>query len=240
MVRLAMLLALLCLTAWEWRAGPRKSLYVMAMAGLLVFFSLRYGQGTDYLTYLSIYANVPPLTQLPNYYAFQYNKIEIGFFYLMSFFRTFGVHFVLFVAFLNLFSLWCFHRFIKRHCPLPMFALTVLFAVYSLTYVESAIRQLVAMGIVLGFVIPDWTDGRRLRAMICALLASLLHNSAIVLLLLPVLFLRQRPLYVIQWPLKKTVLVAGGLVLASVVINFVDLSPLIQRLPARLEYTVMP
>ncbi|MCL1964121.1 MAG: EpsG family protein [Firmicutes bacterium] len=239
MVRLAILLVLLCLTAWEWRAGVRKSLYWLAMAGLFIFFSLRYGQGTDYLTYLSIYANVPPLTQFPNYFAFQYNKIEIGFFYLMSAFRMLGAHYVLFISIVTFFSFVCLHRFIKRFCGLPMFALTLFFAVYSLTYVESAIRQLLALGIMLGFVYPDWTDGRRLRPTVLVLLASLLHNSAIVLLLLPILFRTPRPLYVIQWRMRKTVLLAVLLCIATAVVNFVDLTRLIAWLPARLEYTIL-
>ena len=87
MVRLAILLVLLCLTLWEWIAGPRKAVYWLAMASLFVFFSLRYGQGTDYITYMSIYANVQPLHTLPNYFAYRYDTIEIGFYYLMSFFR---------------------------------------------------------------------------------------------------------------------------------------------------------
>jgi len=209
------------------------------MAGLYIFFSLRYGQGTDYLTYLSIYANVPPLTQFPNYFAFQYNKIEIGFFYLMSVFRMFGVHYVLFISIVTLFSFACIHRFIKRFCPLPMFALTLLFAVYSLTYVESAIRQLLALGIILGFTCPDWTDGRRLRALAGVLAASLLHNSAVVLLLVLPLLWNPRPLYILQWRPRKTALLAGALLLASVVINFVDLTAVILWLPARLEYTIL-
>jgi len=239
MVRLAILLLLLCLSMWEWRTGPRKSLYWLCMAGLFVFFSLRYGQGTDYLTYLSIYANVPPLIQLPNYFAFQYNKIEIGFFYLMSFFRMFSVHYVLFIAILTFFSLFCIHRFLRRYCPLPLLGLTILFAVYSLTYVESAIRQLVTLSIMLGFVFPDWTDGRRMRAMVGVALASMLHTSSVVLFALPLLFWHPQPLFLIEWNRRKSAIWLTLLLAASAVVNFVDLSPIIRFMPSRLEYTIM-
>ncbi len=238
MVRLAILLVLLGFTIWEWRSGEHKPVYWLSMAFLFVFFSLRYGQGTDYLTYLSIYANVPPLTQFPNYFAFQYNKIEIGFYYFMSFFRTFGVHYVLFVAIVTFLSLACLHRFIKKFCPLPMFALTFFFAVYSLTYMESALRQMLALSIAMGWVFIDWVNGKRFRPMIGIALASTLHTSAALLFLLPVLFWYPRPLYLIEWKPKKIAAVLFALLAATAVINFVDLTPLIKILPARLEYTI--
>ncbi len=238
MVRMAILLVMLCLTFWEWRTGPNRYAYWFSMAALFVFFSLRYGQGTDYLTYLSIYANVPPLTHIPNYFAFQYNKIEIGFFYLMSFCRIFNIHYVLFIALVNLFSLACLHRFIKKFCPLPMFALTFFFGVYSLIYLESAVRQMLVLSIAIGWVFIDWTNGKRLRAMIGIVIASTVHTSAMLLFLLPVLFWFPRPMFIIEWKLKKTVIVATLFLLIAVGINFLDLTPIIERLPATLSYTV--
>ena len=56
MVRLTILAVLLFLTVWEWRRGTNKFVYLITLTGLFAFFSLRYGQGTDYLTYLSIYS----------------------------------------------------------------------------------------------------------------------------------------------------------------------------------------
>lgn len=239
MVRLAILLVLLCLTVFEWRRGVRKPLYYCCLFGLFAFFSLRYGQGTDYLTYLSIYANVPPLYQFPNFFAYQYNKVEIGYFYLMSFFRMFGTHYALFVALVTAFSLACIHRFIKRFSPLPIFALTVFYAVYSITYMESAIRQLLALSILLGWVFIEWADGRRLRAVLGILLASTMHTSAIVMLALPILFWNPRPLFIIEWRFRRTALWGALLMVAAAVINFVDLTPLISLLPAQLEYTIL-
>lgn len=239
MVRLGILLVLLCLTAWEWYAGTRKYVYWLVMTGLFAFFALRYGQGTDYLTYLSIYANVPPLHTFPLHSAYQYNYIEIGFFYLMSFFRMLGVHYVLFVAIITAFSLYCIHRFIRRFCPLPVFALTFFFAVYSLTYMESGIRELISAAIAFGFIFIDWADGRRVRALIGIAIAALIHTSALVLLLVPILFWNPRPMYLVEWKPKKTAIVLGLLVAATAVINIVDMTPIIQLLPSSIEYRVM-
>jgi hypothetical protein len=239
MVRLAILLVLLCLAVWEWRGGVRKAPYWLALLGLFVIFSLRYGQGTDYLTYLSIYANVPPLQTLPNYAAFLYNKVEPGFFYLMSLFRMFGLHYAVFVAAATLFSLLCVHRFIQRFAPLPMLGLLVFYAVYSLVYMESAIRQMLALAIALGFIFPLWANGRRFPAMILMAVGTMFHMATVVLFLLPVLFWQPRRLYLIEWKRKTLLLALAGLAAATVIINFIDLTPVIRLMPALIEYTIL-
>ena len=238
MVRLAILLVLLGLTVWEWFAGARKYAYWAALTGLFVFFSLRYGQGTDYITYMGIYANVPALHTFPNFFAFQYNKIEIGFFYLISLCKMLRMHYAVFIALITLVSLLCLNRFIRRFCPLPMFALTIFYAVYSLTYMESAIRQLLPLSIALGWVLPNWVDKRRWRAIAGIVVATLLHTSAAVLFALPILFWQDRPLFVIEWKARATVLLGLLVVAASAVITLVDLTPIIRLLPSQLEYTV--
>lgn len=240
MVRLAILLVLLCLTIWEWRGGVRKAVYWVSLIGLFVFFSLRYGQGTDYITYMSIYANVPPLHTFPNFFAYAYNRIEIGFFYFISFFRMLGFHYVLFIAVVTAISLFCIHRFIKRFCPLPVFALTIFFAVYSLTYMESGIRQLLCISLALGWVFIDWSNGHKLRAIVGIAVASLLHTSAIVLVVLPILFWNPRSLYVIEWKPKTSVLVGAAFLAVAAVVNLVDLSFLIRLIPwSSLEHALL-
>lgn len=239
MVRLAILLVLLCLTVWEWRTGVRKSVYWLSLAGLFIFFSLRYGQGTDYLTYMSIYANINPLHTFPNYFAYQYNKVEIGYFYLVSFFRMLRVHYLVFIPIVTLLSLLCVHRFIKKFSPLPMFALTVFFAMYSLVYVESAIRQMIGLGIVLGFALVDWADGRRLRAVIAIGIATLIHTASVLMFILPILFWNPRGLYLIEWKRRTSAIMLVLLAGAAAVVNFIDLTPVINLLPDMLSYTIL-
>lgn len=237
MVRLTILAVLLLLTAWEWRRGTNKFVYLISLTGLFIFFSLRYGQGTDYLTYLSIYANVQPLSALPSYAAFQYNKVEVGFFYLMSFFRMLHAHYVVFVACVTLFSLLMIDRFLRRFTTLPIFGLTCFFAVYSLVYMESGIRQLISLSIALGWVFPAWQQRRRISALAGIAVATLMHNSAIVMLLV-LLLRKENTLFFIDWK-KKTIAIVLAIGAALVfVVNFVNLMPAISLLPARLEYTI--
>lgn len=237
MVRLTILAVLLLLTAWEWRRGTNKFVYLISLTGLFIFFSLRYGQGTDYLTYLSIYANVQPLSAFPSYAAFQYNKIEVGFFYLMSFFRMLHAHYVVFVACVTLFSLLMIDRFLRRFTTLPIFGLTCFFAVYSLVYMESGIRQLISLSIALGWVFPAWQQRRRISALAGIAVATLMHNSAIVMLLV-LLLRKENTIFFIDWK-KKTIAIVLAIGAALVfVVNFVNLMPVISLLPARHEYTI--
>ncbi len=238
MVRLAILLVLVGLSLLEWRRGVNKPLYWLSLVVLGVFFSLRYGQGTDYLTYMGIYAAVPPLSSFPNYLAFQFNKIEIGYFYLNSVFRMLGAHYSIFIAFVTGFGLLSLNRFIRKFCPLPMFALTVFYAVYSITYMESALRQMLTLSIAMGFVFVDWHEGKRLRAIICIGIATLLHTSAAVLIILPVLFWNPRQLFILEWKLRTTLILAVLFAGAAAVVNFVDFTPIINKLPSMLSYTI--
>ncbi len=240
MVRLVILFVLLSLSFWEWRRGAQKALFLFVLAALAVFFSLRYGQGTDYLTYLSIYANVEPLHTLPNYFAFSYNKIEIGFFYLISFFRMLGAHFTVFIAFVTAFSLFMLARFIRRFAPAsPVFSITVFYAVYSITYMESGIRQMLAIAIILGFVLVEWSNGHHLLPVAGIALASLFHTSALLMLLLPILCWKGNgKLFFIDWRLSKSLILISLILLLSVAINLLNWSRLISLLPARLEYTL--
>ncbi len=240
MVRLVVLFALLCLSFWEWRHGAKKALFIFALAALTVFFSLRYGQGTDYLTYLSIYANIEPLHTLPNYFAFSYNKIEIGFFYLISLFRMFGAHFTIFITFVTVFSFFMLGRFIRRFSSAaPILSITIFYAVYSITYMESGIRQMLAIAIVLGFVLVEWDNGHHVLPVVGIALASLFHTSALLMLLLPILCWKgNSKLFFIDWKLTKSIVILSIILLLGAVINLFDWSRWISFLPARLEYTL--
>lgn len=239
MVRLAILLILLLMTVWEWRRGSNKHLYWAGMAGLFLFFSLRYGQGTDYLNYLSIYATIKPLQMLPNYFEYSFNKVEIGFFYLISFFRMLHMPFTWFIVLVTGSSLLLIDRFIRRFSPLPVFSLFFFFAVYSLTYMESGIRQLMSISLVLGWVLVDWTQGHRWRALIGIALASLLHTSALALLVLPLLFYKERDQWPFSWSLRRLVLLFGGLIAVMLAVNYVNLEPVLRLLPGSVGPTLV-
>ncbi|MDR2657439.1 MAG: EpsG family protein [Oscillospiraceae bacterium] len=231
MVRLIILGVLLALSVYEWLRGPSKAPYWIALGGLFAFFSLRYGQGQDYLNYLSIYATVKPLNMLPNYFLYSFNKIEIGFFYLISFMRMCHVHFSVFVALLSGGSLLMIDRFIRKFSPLPVLSLTCFFAVYSLTYMESGLRQLIALCLMLGWALPDWLAEKRLRSALVFCVAATMHASALLALAVLLVFFHGEQRAAWDWKLKWVALCTGLVLIAMLIINFVNLTPILQRFP---------
>jgi len=234
MVRLAILAVLILLAIWEWFQGPNKALYVISMAGLFAFFSLRYGQGQDYLNYLSIYQTIKPLQMLPSYFQYNFNKVDIGYFYLVSFFKMLHAHFTVFIFVITGGSLLLIDRYIRKFSPLPIMSIAIFFAVYSITYMESGLRQLIALCLVLGFALPEWHQGRRIRASLVILIAATMHMSVLlVLVVLPLFFFHEQKKE-FGWKTKKMVVLLGIVLIGSAVINFVPLTPLLKLLPQRL------
>ncbi|GHU74468.1 hypothetical protein AGMMS49992_15990 [Clostridia bacterium] len=231
MVRLIVLGVLLALSVYEWLRGPSKALYWVALIGLFAVFSLRYGQGQDYLNYLSIYATVQPLNTLPNFFLYKFNKIEIGFFYLISFLRMLHVHFSVFIMLLSAGSLLLLDRFIRKFSPLPLLSLACFYAVYSLTYMESGLRQLIALCLMLGWALPDWLADKRLRSAFVFCIAATMHASALLALAVLLVFFHGEQKAAWDWKLKWVLTFSGLVLAACLVINFVNLTPILERLP---------
>ena len=103
---------------------------------------------------------------------------------------------------------------------------------------ESGIRQLFSLSVALGWVYPAWQKRRRVLALIGVVFASAMHNSAVVMMLLPLLFWKEGKLFFIEWKKKTTLLVLGAGLALVLAVNFINLMPLISLLPARLEYTI--
>lgn len=232
MVRLTILAILIALSIWEWIQGANKAIYLIAIAGLFAFFSLRYGQGQDYLNYLGIYQTVKPLNLLPNYFEYSFNKIDIGYFYLVSFARMLRMHFSLFIIFVSGGSLILIDRFIRKFSPKPMLSLTIFFAVYSITYMESGLRQLIALCLIIGLALPDWLSRRRVRSAVMILIAATMHSSALIVLAALAVFFRNEPRMSFGWNNKLGYAFLGLVVAASLVVNFAPLTPILNLIPS--------
>jgi hypothetical protein len=191
------------------------------------------------LNYLSIYATVPLLQNLPSYFAYKFNKVEVGFFYLVSLFRMTGLHFNVFIGVVTGVSLLLVDRFIRRFSPLPLFSLAFFFAVYSLTYMESGIRQLLAICIGLGWVLHDWARGRRWSAMVGVLVAASMHSSALLLFVLPILFRNEKDTWPFSWSLGQLGALLGGVLAVSAALLFVNLQPILERIPSAIGPTLV-
>ncbi|HML45776.1 MAG TPA: EpsG family protein, partial [Clostridia bacterium] len=106
------------------------------------------------------------------------------------------------------------------------------------TYMESGIRQLLSISLVLGWVLVDWTQGHRWRALIGIAAAALLHTSALALLVLPLLFYKERNQWPFSWSLPRLTALFGGLIVVMLALNYINLEPVLRLLPGSVGPTL--
>lgn len=197
---------------YEWRIGHTPVwLYCGLLLGLTLFLCLRYGQGSDYFSYGHIYRELPPNL----WTALRSGNIhsEPGWKALCVLCRGVGMPYPLFVALLGLLQMALLTRFLGRYCRRKVLALLLCWHTLYLTYFFSILRQGLALAMLLGLLLP-WLERKRFgRYFLGCAACALLHSSALILVLLPLLQL-------IPWKLEQLLILTGlawaaGLLLAG-------------------------
>ncbi len=152
---------------------------------IFVFLAIRFDFGNDYMSYykdfiiLNSYSAIDFLDKTLYY--------EPGWLFLIKVFQPFG--FFVLVMFLSLINCIIFYLFIKKFVPVQYFWLAVFIYVFTPGFMlvhASAMRQSIAINLFI-FAIPYIYKKDFLRYILCIVLASLFHFSALILL--PVYFL---------------------------------------------------
>ena len=99
-----------------WQRKTPKILYVVCFLVLTGMLCLRFGQGTDYVSYRMIYYTIP--ANLAGTINYGHAKAEIGWRLITMLFRMAGLKFEVFVILLSLLQMWLMWRFVKRYCQL--------------------------------------------------------------------------------------------------------------------------
>jgi hypothetical protein len=197
---------------YEWRSGATPAwLYRGLLLGLTLFLCLRYGQGSDYFSYGHIYRELPQNL----WAALRSSNIhsEPGWKVLCVLCRSVGMPYPLFVALLSLGMMGLLTRFLGRYCKFKLLGLLLCWHTLYLTYFFSILRQGLALALLLGLLLPWLEKKRYARYYLGCAVCALLHSSALILTLLPLL-------QVLPWKLKHLLVLtgiawAGGLLLAS-------------------------
>ena len=117
------------------------------------------------------------------------------------------------VALLGLLQMVLLTRFLGRYCRRKVLALLLCWHTLYLTYFFSILRQGLALAMLLGLLLP-WLERKRFgRYFLGCAACALLHSSALILVLLPLLQL-------IPWKLEQLLILTGlawaaGLLLAG-------------------------
>lgn len=162
-------------------------LYYFLFAILSALLLFRYGQGSDYTNYRIIYDEI-------------YNQIyssepsvkkihgEIGWRLLNQLFIVLGIKYQYLVMLVSVIELWMVHRFVSDYCKgTRCAALLLLYPMFYLTYMFSALRQGLVMCIFLGYMLPLLEKRRYVIYILATLFCGMIHSAAFLyLLLLPV------------------------------------------------------
>jgi hypothetical protein len=154
---------------------------------LLLFASFRFGIGTDYFSYYRIFSLLPDnfsdisLLQIVSFSLF----VEPGFSLLMILFKSLNLSFSYFIALCSFISLSLSLYTIQKYSINRLLSLFIFFANYYMIYIESALRQGIAMTIFLYAFYDFIYTKRKVNYYLLILAGMTIHVSIVITLCVP-------------------------------------------------------
>lgn len=145
---------------------------------------VRYGVGTDFYTYEYIYKITPALDEGGLSEVFHG---EIGYLFLSSVFKTFGIGFWFFNAIIAFISMCLFYFGIKKYCIFPFFSLLIFYSVFYFTYPFNAIRQGLTIAAFFGILLHLLINRKYKAYVVGTIILSFFHSSILFALFFPLL-----------------------------------------------------
>ena len=169
---------------WEIISGTKKrtKLYNFLFSIILAMCSFRYGQGTDYFHYQAIYESFDN-----SFFANILLYRDVFFSLIFYLLKYYNLSFEFFISLISIFSLLLVDRFLRKQASYPIFGLFIAYSLFHLTYHYSAIREGLAISFFLGVMIPLLLEGKLKKYYICGVICSMMHLSAGITLLLPLM-----------------------------------------------------
>lgn len=161
--------------------------YKISLFLYFCFLTLRFMQGTDYIHYLTCYNIERPLNEVIQY-GFVNTQFELLYNLGVSFFKMFELPFPIFISVINFFNLFLINKFIEKFSSNKILSLTLLYLLYGIVFFESAIRQSIAISIVLGINMVAFKDKNVVKLIIGGIFAFLFHRSSICISLVMILY----------------------------------------------------
>lgn len=183
---LFLILAICVLIGWFYPRYEEK-LYIFCWILMTAILCLRFGQGTDYVTYHAIYEMIPVAIDLSQGYICGLYP-EIGWRLLCAFFKLLHAPFWVFTAVLGLAEMLLLHRFLKKYVPMKTAGLFLSYPVLFLVYMVSGLRQGLAMCLFLGLALPYYMEKKWIKYIISVFLLMSFHKVGFVWLLLVVVY----------------------------------------------------
>lgn len=158
--------------------------FVFSSLILLFIICFRYGQGTDYFGYYWLYNQVGTLPEeLTNFSVHG----ELLWRLIESLFKQMNIDFPIFAGIVGFITMVFTLLVIKKRSPYKVLSLFLLYPTFYLTYYLSGIRQGIVISSFLFLGIELLYEEKFIKYFIFTLFLSLIHTSAILLLMLPFL-----------------------------------------------------
>lgn len=184
MIYISLFIIITILTLISGMLNSKKKIGFNILAVILTLMSMfRYGSGTDYFAYMYHYNNNPDNIVK----AIDYNSgMNIGYKVLMAISKNFNFTFEVFTLFLAIIVMGLFVITIARNSKYPMLSLLIFYGTYYQIYVNSALRQGIAMAIFVWAFFRFYKKNKTIKYITAILIASLFHYSVLITLLVPV------------------------------------------------------
>ena len=162
---------------------PQKKIAAKIYAVILVVLAaFRFGSGADYFSYALIYYKALP--SVINEISNPQGTHEIGFRLIEALFKSLGLSYQVFLAGMAVIGIYFIYKACVKYSSNPTLSLVIYFACYYFYWTYSALRQGFALTIGIYFLLETVRDNKTKKFIVITLLLSLIHASALYLLVL--------------------------------------------------------
>lgn len=175
-------------TLLEWKKPQyEEKIYWICWTAAAACLCLRFGQGTDYVTYHAIYETIPTVIDFSKGYICGFYP-EVGWRLLAALFKLFHAPFWVFTAVVGLAEMLLLHRFLRMNVPMKTMGLFMSYPVLYIVYLVSGLRQGLAMCLFLGLLVPLYLEKKWPAYIAGVLFAASFHKVGYAWLALPLVY----------------------------------------------------
>lgn len=212
---LVFILLLIPVVKYDWMAktGGENVWYYLSLIVLILFSGLRYRVGSDTLMYMSMFESCPTLDEL-KYFDFAEAKYNPLWYVLNAISRSIYDNFVVLQFIHSIFINTTFFWFFRKYSPKYYFTAILLYYVGYFCYFNMEImRESLCISVLL-LATPFLLKRNIIAYLLLCVCALLIHYSAAIMLLFPLLYLLFKKA---SW--KRCVLLMLGVILLMQVVN---------------------
>lgn len=160
----------------------RNSFHIVYLL-LTLFLILRKGQGTDYYNYFSIFEGIKDSPSLFN--ALLITHGEIGFLFFNYIAIKIGLSFEIFMLIFSLITMRIYYPFFSKSCKKSIIPIFIFYSTFFLIYAFSAIRQGLAIAIILSYGYPFLLRNKSIKFVFIVFIAMLFHTASVICMIIP-------------------------------------------------------